>query len=305
MNSTNRIRFEKPVLDEITENYTAVDLHFHSLYSDGQNSVPEIVTRAEQLGIGIAITDHNEISGALEIDRYRNVLSIPGIEITSREGTHVLVYFYETASLQSFYEKDVKPFMGNAVMSSTELEMDEILRRARAFNTVIIFPHPYCAAYTGICNPYFQEERLKSLLDRVDGVEVINSGNLKRWNLRGALLGFNMNKGITGGSDGHGIKQMGMAVTYASCHPDRKAFLDAIKTHQNKVIGKEIDFLKQMTSSGLRLRSNLKNYPDLFEKNLKFGFTVINNKSKNIRDNFRRSFNGRHKKKSRLGNLWL
>lgn len=305
MNSTNRIRFEKPVLDEITENYTAVDLHFHSLYSDGQNSIPEIVTRAEQLGIGIAITDHNEISGALEIDRYRNVLSIPGIEITSREGTHVLVYFYETASLQSFYEKDVKPFMGNAVMSSTELEMDEILRRARAFNTVIIFPHPYCAAYTGICNPYFQEERLKSLLDRVDGVEVINSGNLKRWNLRGALLGFNMNKGITGGSDGHGIKQMGMAVTYASCHPDRKAFLDAIKTHQNKVIGKEIDFLKQMTSSGLRLRSNLKNYPDLFEKNLKFGFTVINNKSKNIRDNFRRSFNGRHKKKSRLGNLWL
>jgi len=305
MNSTNRIRFEKPVLDEITENYTAVDLHFHSLYSDGQNSVPEIVTRAEQLGIGIAITDHNEISGALEIDRYRNVLSIPGIEITSREGTHVLVYFYETASLQSFYEKDVKPFMGNAVMSSTELEMDEILRRARAFNTVIIFPHPYCAAYTGICNPYFQEEHLKSLLDRVDGVEVINSGNLKRWNLRGALLGFNMNKGITGGSDGHGIKQMGKAVTYASCHPDRKAFLDAIKTHQNKVIGKEIDFLKQMTSSGLRLRSNLKNYPNLFEKNLKFGFTVINNKSKNIRDNFRRSFNGRHKKKSRLGNLWL
>ena len=305
MNSTNRIRFEKPVLDEITENYTAVDLHFHSLYSDGQNSVPEIVTRAEQLGIGIAITDHNEISGALEIDRYRNVLSIPGIEITSREGTHVLVYFYETASLQSFYEKDVKPFMGNAVMSSTELEMDEILRRARAFKTVIIFPHPYCAAYTGICNPYFQEERLKGLLDRVDGVEVINSGNLKRWNLRGALLGFNMNKGITGGSDGHGIKQMGKAVTYASCRPDRKAFLDAIKTHQNKVIGKEIDFLKQMTSSGLRLRTNLKNYPNLFEKNLKFGFTVINNKSKNIRDNFRRSFNGRHKKKSRLGNLWL
>lgn len=304
MNSTNRIRFEKPVLDEITQNYTAVDLHFHTLYSDGQNSVPEIVTRAEQLGIGVAITDHNEISGALEIDRYRNVLSIPGIEVTSREGTHVLVYFYDTANLQSFYEMDVKPYMGTEIMSSTELGMEEIVYRARSYDTVIIFPHPYCAAYTGICNPYFQEESLRSLFDLVDGVEVINSGNLKRWNLRSALLGFNLNKGITGGSDGHQIKQMGKAVTYAACSADRKAFLDAIKCHENKVIGKEIDLLKKMTSNGMRLRSNLKNYPDLFEKNLKFGFKVINNKSKNIRENFRRSLNGRYKKKSRTGNLY-
>jgi predicted metal-dependent phosphoesterase TrpH len=32
------------------------------------------------LGIGIAITDHNEIRGALKIDRIPHLLTIPGIE---------------------------------------------------------------------------------------------------------------------------------------------------------------------------------------------------------------------------------
>jgi hypothetical protein len=44
--------------------------------------------------IGVAITDHNEIRGAVEMDRIRDVLSIPGIEVTSGEGSHLLVYFY-------------------------------------------------------------------------------------------------------------------------------------------------------------------------------------------------------------------
>jgi hypothetical protein len=96
----------------------------------------------------------------------------------------------------------------------------------------------------------------------VDGVEVINSSNLKKWNLRCALLGFNLDKAITGGSDGHSIKHMGRAVSVADCQPDPRAFLDALKKKQNKVIGKEIDILRKVTSNGLKLRTNLKNYPD-------------------------------------------
>jgi predicted metal-dependent phosphoesterase TrpH len=305
MNNSNRIRFEKPNLDQIRKQHTSVDLHFHSLYSDGQNSIPEIVVQAEELGIGIAITDHNQISGALEIDRYPDVLSIPGIEVTSCEGTHVLVYFYDSGDLQYFYESDIMPHMGAEIMSSIGLPMKEIVCRARAYDSVIIFPHPFCAAYTGICNPYFQEQTLQELFDMVDGVEVINAGNLKRWNMRSALLGFNLNKAITGGSDGHFIGHMGKAVTYAECPPDRASFLDAIRSGQNKVIGKEIALLRKVTSNGMRLRSNLKNYPDLVEKNIRFGFTVINNKSRHLRDIFLRTFNGRPAKKTPLSNLGL
>jgi len=60
-------------------------------------------------------------------------------------------------------------------MSSTKLSMEEIVHCAGLFPSVMIFPHPYCVAYTGICNLNFDEPRLERLLESVDGVEVINA----------------------------------------------------------------------------------------------------------------------------------
>ena len=293
MIDNHRIQFERPNLAELKKENTVVDLHFHSYYSDGFNTVETIAKKAHDLGIGIAITDHNEIRGAVEIDGYRDIFSIPGIEMTSREGTHVLIYFYQIDALEKFYRDHVIPYMGNDIMSSTALEMEEIIRRARKFKTVIIFPHPFCGVYTGIQNSYFSEDRLERIFPNVDGVEVINSENMNKSNLRSALLGFNLGKGITGGSDGHRISQMGKAVTYAACKPSRKAFLDAIKKNKTKVVGKEIDLIHKMTSNGVKLKNNIKNYPDLVEKNLKYSYTVINSKSKEIKENVKRSLNGK------------
>ncbi|MCK7474157.1 MAG: PHP domain-containing protein [Rhodopseudomonas palustris] len=209
--------FERPRLDELSSRYAVVDMHFHSHLSDGHDSIEAIAERAVELGIGIAVTDHNAIHGAVEIDRFPTVFSIPGIELTSYEGTHVLVYFYEIKSLLRFYSRDVQPHMGAEVMSSLALELEEIIRRARRFETVVVFPHPYSGSYTGLHNPYFRGERFAELLELADGIEVINSENLNKWNLRSALLGFNLNKGITGGSDGHRLSQMGRVVTVADC----------------------------------------------------------------------------------------
>jgi predicted metal-dependent phosphoesterase TrpH len=289
----HRIQFEKPNIAELKKQYTVVDLHFHSCYSDGYNTVEAIAGKAQDLGIGIAITDHNEIGAAVEIDGYPDVFSIPGIEMTSREGTHVLIYFYHIEDLQAFYHHDVIPHMGHDIMSSTSLPMEEIIKRAREYKTVIIFPHPYCGIYIGIQNTYFPEARRQRIFSMIDGVEVINAENMKKSNLRSALLGFNLGKGITGGSDGHRLSQMGKVVTYAPCRRNRRAFLDAIKKKKTKVIGKEIDLIHKVTSNGVKLRSNIKNYPDLFEKNLKYSYTVINSKSKEIKENVKRSLNGK------------
>ena len=105
----HRILFERPNLKELTQKFTVVDMHFHSHHSDGFNTIHAIVKRARELNIGIAITDHNEIKGAVEIDGYKDILSIPGIEITSAEGTHILIYFYDIESLKVYYENDIKP----------------------------------------------------------------------------------------------------------------------------------------------------------------------------------------------------
>jgi hypothetical protein len=177
--------------------------------------------------------------------------------------------------------------------------MEEIIERARAFDSVIVFPHPYSATFTGIHNTYFSEERLERLFKMVDGIEVINAENLNKWNLRSALLGFNLDIGITGGSDGHRLAQMGKVVSYASCENDRQAFLDAIKNKQTKVIGKEIDLIRKVTSNGVKLRNNIKNYPNMMEKNLKYSYTVINSKSKTFKDNVKRSFNVRFREKGK------
>jgi predicted metal-dependent phosphoesterase TrpH len=295
----HRIQFERPDLAKLKQKHTVVDPHFHSHYSDGYNSVETIAQKVRELGIGIAITDHNEVRGAIEIAQYRDILSIPGIEMTSAEGTHILIYFYQLDHLETFYNDYVIPNMGNDIMSSTALPMEKIIRRARKFKTVIIFPHPYCGVYTGIQNSYFSQDRRDRIFSMVDGVEVINSENMKISNLRSALLGFNLNKSITGGSDGHRVTQMGRVVTYASCRPNRKAFLDAIKKKKTKVVGKEIDLIRKVTSNGVKLRNNIKNYPDLFEKNLKYGYTVINSKSKEIKENVKRSWNGKKRERQK------
>ncbi len=289
LGSDHRILFERPKIEKLTQNCTVVDMHFHSQLSDGHDAVADIARRAVELGIGVAVTDHNAIHGAVEISRDRKVFSIPGVELTAYEGTHVLIYFYEIKSLLRFYSRHVQPYLGAEIMSSISLELEEIIARARQFETVIIFPHPYCGSYTGIHNPFFAEEHLARILGLCDGVEVINSENLNKWNLRSALLGFNLNKGITGGSDGHRLTQLGRVVTVADCAWNRRAFLDAVKERRTQVIGKEIDIIRKMTSNGVKLRSSMRHAPDLVEKNLRY----LNTTSRMIKENVKRNLNER------------
>ncbi len=71
-----------------------IDLHTHSLFSDGELLVSELVRRAEYMGYRyIGITDHADrsnldliiprvVRAAAEINRHNQIQAVPGIELT-------------------------------------------------------------------------------------------------------------------------------------------------------------------------------------------------------------------------------
>ncbi|HDR14517.1 MAG TPA: PHP domain-containing protein [Desulfobacteraceae bacterium] len=288
------ISFKKPILSALLDSYTVVDLHFHSRHSDGFNSIDAIAERARKLGIGIAVTDHNTIDGAAELSRHKDIFSIQGIEITAKEGAHVLVYFYSMKNLIDFYTTEISPWLGKNLMASCALSMESIISRARDYDGIVVFPHPY-AAFTGVCNPIFSKRRQQSLFAMGDGVEVINGGNIHRWNLKAAELGLKFETGLTAGSDGHNLFQMGSAVTYANCKKDKKAFLDAIKRKETWTVGKEVGLLLKVTSNGMKFRTNINNTPDLFGKNVRYSYALIHSGSSRMRNHVYEKFDRKYR----------
>ncbi len=293
MTEKNRVEFQKPDLEHLTSSYTVVDMHFHSHYSDGTSSIDQIAQRARQLGIGLALTDHNEIRGALEINTYQGLMTIPGIEITTSDGPHILIYFYEIEELEKFYHEAIIPHLGFDVMSPISLTVEQTIAAGRDYNCLVFGAHPYCATFTGICNSQIDRQRQSDLLSAIDGVEVLNASNLNKWNLKSTVLGFNLGKAMIGGSDGHSLGHMAKAVSYAACRPTRRDFLDSIRDGRSHVIGKEIPLIGKVTSNGRKLRSNISNCPDLLERNIRYGYALLHSKSRIFRQNVKRKFSNR------------
>lgn len=78
-----------------------IDLHTHSLASDGSMSPAELVRHAKQKGLSaVAITDHDTVEGvkeALEEGKRIGIEVIPGIEISTnyKPEMHILGYFID------------------------------------------------------------------------------------------------------------------------------------------------------------------------------------------------------------------
>lgn len=65
------------------------DLHIHSTHSDGTLTPAALIAEAKRLGLTVALTDHNTVSGLtdfLKEARKQGVTAIPGIEISSDLG---------------------------------------------------------------------------------------------------------------------------------------------------------------------------------------------------------------------------
>ncbi|WP_054847953.1 hypothetical protein [Methanoculleus chikugoensis] len=90
---------------------------------------------AARRGIGLAITDHNQVSGVAEAERQGirvPPLIPPGIEVSANDGPHILLYFYSVSDLLDFYRCHVEKNRRNGPYTAIHLDTSEILDRREA-----------------------------------------------------------------------------------------------------------------------------------------------------------------------------
>lgn len=176
----------------------SAELHCHSIYSDGHMTPEEILCVAKKKKIDIvAVTDHNEVKGALETEKVRkpgDPLVVPGAEISTPYG-HLLAYFIRKNIVSKNFE--------------------DVIKEIRDQGGIAIMAHP-------VHIPLLYKLRRKNIgfppdniLRLVDGIEVFNGENVMAANVEAAAIAKKMNiKVRTAGSDAHFTSEIGSARTF-------------------------------------------------------------------------------------------
>lgn len=62
-----------------------IDLHIHTIYSDGEYTPEEVFAKVKEKGLEVfSITDHDTIEGAKKMTSKEGILYIPGVELTAK-----------------------------------------------------------------------------------------------------------------------------------------------------------------------------------------------------------------------------
>jgi predicted metal-dependent phosphoesterase TrpH len=249
--NSEKVRFEIPNLAKLREEgLTAIDMHFHTDHSDGQVRVDQALAKARTAGFGLAITDHNVVSGSLRAFEERgDLIVVPGMEVSAFDGPHILTYFYSPRDLDDFFTRHIEPNRQGSPWLAIKLGTQEIIDRAEGYNCVTIAAHPYGyllfnkGLQKSIDNKYLPPEIMK----RFDGLEVICGGMTHSLNVKAMKLAEERKLSFTGGTDGHILSDIGGVVTCA--HEDTlEGFLDAVAQRQNLVIGLEKGTLEKIAT---------------------------------------------------------
>ena len=199
------------------------DLHMHTIYSyDGTASVSAVLKRARQIGLDIiAITDHDEIKGALkalELAASYDMQVIPGIEITTAEGDLLALNITEKV------ERD--------------LPLIETVLKVGERGGFCIAPHPMAGGFGmkslsaySIMKALRNPEAAQILV----GLETYNATTIdKMSNHYAHILGEHLNIARFGNSDAHIAEAIGLGFTEFEGHTT-KDLLKAIRKRRTIV----------------------------------------------------------------------
>jgi predicted metal-dependent phosphoesterase TrpH len=167
-----------------------LDLHVHSNYSiDCAEPVEKVVAYARKKVDGIAITDHNEIEGALRGRQlWENV--IVGEEVETHEG-EILAYHIQ----EKIKSRDI----------------DEAIDEIKSQGGLVGVSHPYDV----IRKNAIRKGALTRIMERLDFIEGINARCLFFFNTQAKTLARKNTKPMIAGSDAHFAFEVGNAWTEA------------------------------------------------------------------------------------------
>lgn len=198
------------------------DLHLHTTYSpDGEMTPADLVRTAVAKDLnGVAITDHNTTGGIAqareEAKKFEGFLVIPAMEVSSREG-HVIALGVESPVVSG-------------------LAVAETVEKIRAAGGLPVASHPF-RRFTGI-----GEECIRSA--KFEALEVLNGRSPSRKNLKACRLAVDLKLGLSAGSDGHKVSEVGRCYLITENDPGSvDGFLELVRRQKVKAWGRSASYI--------------------------------------------------------------
>ena len=217
------------------ESLWRVELHCHTVASPDSLAKPEAIVaacRARRID-RIAITEHNNIAGALAVQRLAPDQVIIGEEIKTTKG-EVIAWF-----VTEEIPKGLTP--------------EETIARLRDQGAVISIPHPLDTLRGGSAMGL---ENVLTIIDQVDGLEVFNARCLRPSDNEAAQrLAAQRGKLGTAGSDAHSPREIGTAVMVMPPFDDAGSFRRSLAqaTIEARLSGGHVRFYSQYAKRYKRL----------------------------------------------------
>lgn len=236
------------------------------MYSDSRTKLIAIAKAMRKLHMGIAVTDHNEIAGSSILAKENlGLLVIPGIEVTTKEWAHILIYFYAQDDMKEFFEKHIKQYRGKNPHLATSVTTPQLCDAAVGYNAVIAPAHPFAVPNVfSFVKTIKKNKESQHVLDALDAVEVICGGNFRQMNLHAVAWAQKLDKGVVGGSDSHNPGTIGSVVTVAHGSTVSE-ILDAVRKKQTAVVGTEAKMYQRTLPYTIIASRHLRYVPPLMK----------------------------------------
>ncbi len=201
------------------------DLHIHTTYSRDSVITPkELVFYAKKRGLtAVAVTDHNQVEGALKIAKQTDFLIIPGTEVSSLNG-HIV-----GLNLSDHIPRG--------------LRANETVERIHEAGGIAVACHPFSS---------FKGSIGKHASAKFDAVEVINASAFpfNRATRKAHQLAESLKLPKVAGTDAHYGPVIGQAYTLIEAEANAEAIVKAIVNGQCEPAGTSMSLAMRLENQG-------------------------------------------------------